>query len=896
MAFRPFPYVLLLPDRYRKALFICCSIKYPKIIAADHLLYSERNITLEMKPNLNSLFVTAISIVLVFCLPEILFANLDTNSNGLSDVWELIYGANGLTPTGDTDGDGFTNLEESIAATDPLSPLSYPQLTFEFDGALLSLSWATALGKNYQLISDDSLAIPSTQWPVVATTVGNGSSQSFSTPVNGSQRFFRLQIKDQDTDLDGLSDWEELAIGFDPKSKHTERYDSEDGQRVSASWDAPSTITVAALDDTMSERWPDPGVIAIRRSGGMKPLTVSITLSGTATLNTDYTASATTTVNIPAGSREVWVEFMPIADSDDNESSETATLTVNSSPDYTIGASSSANISLLNEPASALPNAKAAARFLVQAAFGPDQDSSADADIIPENVEEVMSLGFEGWIDNQFNLPETYLEPFTAYATANNIPGMSDHKLAAWWSRAMGVSPAVPGGPAVAYDVLRQRIAFCLSQILVVSDRPETLGVQQVGMANYYDLFIKHAFGNYRDLLFDVTRHPVMGFYLSSLKNQKADPANNLFPDENYAREVMQLFSIGLWELNTNGTRKKNAQNEDIPTYTNADITSFARVFTGMTFAGSNAFLNAQENWTQPMEMWDDYHDLDPKVLLKGTVLPARTASPGKTGTAVLADLNGAIDNLFNHPNVGPFISRQLIQRLVTSNPSPDYVERVATKFNDNGSGVRGDLKAVIKAILLDPEARDPAKRLDPHFGKQREPFLRVVNLARAFNASSPSGYYRLTSFFMDHYEEPMKAPSVFNFYLPNYTPPGEIQSLDLVAPEFQILNATSAISAPNYYNNAILGGLNRWGVADPAHKVSLDFTQELPLVSNDIDTLLRRLDLVLTCGELRPRQYQLIREAMLRITGNETSDWQNERLRLAIYLIVTSPEFCILR
>jgi uncharacterized protein (DUF1800 family) len=235
---------------------------------------------------------------------------------------------------------------------------------------------------------------------------------------------------------------------------------------------------------------------------------------------------------------------------------------------------------------------------------------------------------------------------------------------------------------------------------------------------------------------------------------------------------------------------------------------------------------------------------------------------------------------------------------MVTSNPSPGYIERVALKFADNGSGVRGDLKAVVKAILLDPEARDPERMNDPHFGKVREPFLRVVNMARAFNAASPSGLYQLGSFFMDHYEEPMKSPSVFNFYLPGYTPPGEIQAADLVAPEFQIVNATSAVSAPNYYYNAILGGLHRWGTADPQRNTKLNLAHELTLVNGstpEVDALLRRLDLALTYGTLHPRQMQIIRECVLRIDTSRNA-YQNERIRAAIYLIVTSPDFCVLR
>ena len=840
-------------------------------------------------------------------------AALDTNANQLSDVWESLHGATGLSAAADTDGDGVSNAQEAIAGTDPLDPFSLPRLDLTGNGSVLTPAWTGFAGKRYRLLAADSLLAPPAAWQVIEDFSSAGGVHAHPVAFTGPARFFRIEVMDTDTDGDGLTDWEERELGFNVASAHTERFDTPDAARAAASWNAPSTVTVAAVEDTFSERWPDPGVFAIRRSGGLKPLVVTIALSGSATPGADYVASATTSVYLAPGAHEAWVSLAPVADSADGEPTETVTLTVQPGAGYTVGAGASATISLLDEPAGAGPSAKAAVRFLLQAAFGPDADDPADADLVPENAEQVMALGFEGWIDAQFALPPTYLQPFTEYAAT--IPEFyTDTKQAAWWSRAMGASPAVPGGPAVQYDVLRQRIAYCLSQILVVSDRPEALAVQPVALTNYYDVLVRHAFGNYRDLLYDVTRHPVMGFYLSALKNQKPDPANHIFPDENYAREVMQLFSIGLWRLNPDGTRYlSNGSDLDpaghpvpagqpIPSYDNTTITNFARVFTGMSYAGGGSFLFANENWVQPMALWDDYHDLDPKTLLNGVTLPDRhaLAGPDDTGTATEADLDAAIDNLFNHPNTGPFLARQLIQRLVTSNPSPAYVGRVAAAFADNDPGPavgqRGDLKAVIKAILLDPEARDPAKRSDPHFGKQREPFLRVVNLARAFNASSPSGFYQISQFAMDHYQEPLDSPSVFNFYLPTYAPPGEIQAAGLVAPEFQIVNATSAISAPNYYNEAILGGLHRWGTADPERNVKLDLSHAITLVDDaHLDTLLRRLDLGLTGGELSPRQFQIIREAVLRI-DTSTWQWEEERLRLAIWLIVTSPEYCVLR
>jgi uncharacterized protein (DUF1800 family) len=333
-----------------------------------------------------------------------------------------------------------------------------------------------------------------------------------------------------------------------------------------------------------------------------------------------------------------------------------------------------------------------------------------------------------------------------------------------------------------------------------------------------------------------------------------------------------------------------------------------ARVFTGLSHWNSQ-FDGYSDDFTKPMIGWDAYHDLGTKTLLLGATTPARTASSGSTGTATFADVNAAIDNLFNHPNVGPFVARQLIQRFITSNPSPAYISRVAAAFNNNGSGVRGDMKAVVKTMLLDDEARNPAKRSDPTYGRLREPFLKCVNFAHAFNATSQAGWYYLDSFILDHDEEPLKSPSVFNFYLPNYVPPGVIAQAGLVAPEFQIINASSGVLAPNYFWNAIDGELARWGTGTPAYATRLNLTQELALTSPpyaasnpqppgpplDPDPLLRRLDLVLTGGTLTPRNFQTIREAMVRITP-ATWEWPTERLKLGIYLILSSPEFAVQR
>ncbi len=840
---------------------------------------------------------------------------IDSNGNGLADIWELIYGASGLTMTGDADGDGATNLQESLAGTNPFDPVSRPTLTLTATTpAQFQLGYSAVAGKRYRIEATTTLAAPAwtTEFLEVAPSYGPAGYQ---LTLPGGSKFWRLAIDDPDTDGDGVTDAEERWLGFAPATNRTDRNDTTDLARVATGLSAASTVTLAILDPRMSERWPDPGMVVVRRSGGMKPITVNVTFSGTATRGTDYATSTTgNTIFVPTGVREVPVQLYPIADAADAEPAETITVTLQPGAGYSLGATPAGTVNLENETAASLPSAKAAARFLLQAAFGPDQDSSADADDLPENVEELMAMGFNAWIDDQFTRPVGLIQPWVDWAVVNgNALGLyGNWKENSWWSRAMGAPKLRPDDVAtVLPDPLRQRVAFALSEILVASDRPEALAVEPQGMANFYDLMETHAFGNYRDLLLAVARHPVMGIYLSHLGNQKADPVNKIYPDENFAREIMQLFSIGLWQLNPDGTRQLDGQGQPIATYNNGDITELARVFTGLSFDNpTHTFALYPRNFTVPMKGWDALHDCAAKTLLGGLQLPARAASASDTGTATLLDVTAAVENLFNHQNTGPFIAYRLIQRFVTSNPSPAYVGRVAAAFANNGSGVRGDLKAVVKTMLLDVEARDPAMMALPTWGKLREPFLRCVNFARAFNASSTSGYYPLDQFSLAHGQDPMNAPSVFNFFLPTHSPAGPITQMGLVAPEFQIVNASTAVTGANYFWEHILSDLHHYGTGNPDYGVRLNLNDELAFIvpaaniSQDVpaanlaldpDPLLRRLDLALTGGTLTPPQFQIIREAMLRV-GAPTWQWHRERLRLAIYLITTSADFNVLR
>lgn len=662
------------------------------------------------------------------------------------------------------------------------------------------------------------------------------------------------------------------------------------GAAVAAHAQDPNLVSAVALNSYIREDWPAQGVVGIRRPGSTGALTVNFTVGGTARAGVDYTASTASSITIPDGDTETWLRFSPKGNTMPRV---TATIVVTLQPGtgYTVATAAALKSVTLNlyNPNALKPGPHAAARFLLQAAFGPDSDSTADADALPQNVQQVMSMGYAGWLNDQFLRPVGLQKPYIDYSIKikKQVP-----KVASWWNRVMGVSTLYPGGKVQAPDPLRQRMAFALSEILVISDQVDGLVNEDQGMASYYDMLIKGSFGNYRDLLYNVAMHPCMGIYLSHLGNRKADPDTGTFPDENFAREVMQLFSIGLWELNNDGSRKLDHDGNPIPTYTIATITEFARVFTGLDFAPP--IVKNTQNFESPMSMTDEWHDLDSKSLLNGVTLPAREASDPDKGTAGLQDVRDAIDCLFNHPSCPPFICKQLIQKFVTSNPSPAYISRVTARFINNGRGVRGDLKEVLRAILMDPEARDPAMLADTTFGKVREPYLRTVNLARAFNARATTNTYIIDYISDDFLQQPYSSPSVFNFFKPGYSPPGPVSDAGLVGPEFQIINSLTALAGPNYYFNILTDGFND-GVVPHGQEVRFQFLPERALADN-VPALMRRLDLVLTGGTLPAEQHQIVREAVEAITKNNSDDYKMDRVYMAVYLISTAPEFGMIR
>jgi hypothetical protein len=363
---------------------------------------------------------------------------LDLNANQQSDVWEWQFGATGLAAAADADVDGVDNAGESVAGTNPFDPGSVPRLFIQ----TTNLWWPTVSGKLYRVEAATNLLAG---WATVASFAGTDAAFSNALLMTTNGEYRRLRIESPDADGDGVSDWEETRMGFEPGRTNSGRYDLADLPRMTAALtNTNSVVTCSLVDGLMYERWPDPGVIALRRTGSLRPLTVNIALGGSATRDVDYATAPGNTVSFPLGVAEVWAEFQPVADANDGEGDETIVLNVLPGAGYTRSALTNAVVTLGNETAGSLPNPKSAARFLIQAAFGPDQDSTNDVDLIPENVEEVMAMGFEAWITNQLARP-VGLHPALHRIRAHAAEFYTDSKSAAWWNRAMGVTNAGAG-------------------------------------------------------------------------------------------------------------------------------------------------------------------------------------------------------------------------------------------------------------------------------------------------------------------------------------------------------------------------------------------------------------------------------------------------------------------
>ncbi|UPR34135.1 DUF1800 domain-containing protein [Vibrio cyclitrophicus] len=499
--------------------------------------------------------------------------------------------------------------------------------------------------------------------------------------------------------------------------------------------------------------------------------------------------------------------------------------------------------------------------LLYRSTFGPE----------PGSYQELANIGYEAWLDRQFSLPPslhfTRLKEYPLVGDADSY-NQSD-RVAVWWD----VSLNAP-------DQLRQRVAFALSEIFVISRYGASLNGRALEMANYYDMLITHAFGNYRDLIESVTLHPAMGDYLSMMANQKADPDRNRYPDENYAREVMQLFSIGLYELNQDGSDKLDTQGQLIPTYSQDDIENLARVFTGWHIAEKNkpSWGSKDGNWFLPMIAYLDYHDDEQKVVMGEIFVQGQTAKQ---------DMAQAMDMLLNHPNTAPLISKHLIQRLVTSNPSPAYVARVSALFADNGEGVRGDLKVVIRGILTDGEALNGGDRSPV---KMKEPLVAMANFFRALEAKSadPTGrFHNSINTFGAYGQSPLGSPSVFNFFSPDYAPNGEISAANDVAPEFEILSWNNFILTNNQLWSAT-GRTNYDGEENP-NRIVIN-TAPLEMLANDHPALIEEIERRLLSQRMSEPLKAIVLEALEDLRDTQ----QSLKVRNALYIVVTSQEFHI--
>jgi uncharacterized protein (DUF1800 family) len=517
-----------------------------------------------------------------------------------------------------------------------------------------------------------------------------------------------------------------------------------------------------------------------------------------------------------------------------------------------------------------------ASRFLGRATFGPDMAA----------IDALAASDSDAWFRAQFSKPQAlhrkYIDAKYPAAGAAATQATPTDFYESFWQQ------AVRGD-----DQLRQRVAFALSEIFVVSTQNEAVWPQTRGLASYYDMLGQYAFGNFRTLLQGVATHPMMGLYLSHLRNQKESATRT--PDENFAREVMQLFTIGLYQLNADGSLKLSG-GKPIDTYTRDDVSGLAKVFTGWSWAGpdqaANRFYGSladpDRDW-KPMQNYAAFHSTSEKRFLG---VSAAGAGGGE------ADLALALDTLFNHPNVGPFFGRQLIQRLVTSNPSPAYVGRVAAAFANNGSGVRGDMQAVIRAVLLDPEALAPAGST-LRTGKLREPLVRLGNWMRAFNAKDAALQYRiyyLSDPLSGLGQNPMNAPSVFNYFRPSYVPPNSaLAAAGLVAPEMQITSEPSVTGYLNFMQDAISGGVaeNR--------AVRADYSAELALADQPA-ALLDRVNLLLMSGNMSSRLRTKILSAVTSIAipaasgsnAAQVTTAKTYRVHLAIFLAMASPEYLV--
>lgn len=503
-----------------------------------------------------------------------------------------------------------------------------------------------------------------------------------------------------------------------------------------------------------------------------------------------------------------------------------------------------------------------ASRFLAQASMGASR----------AQIGRVQALGYAGWLDEQFTLPGNGTRwDWMVSQGLNNISNRNSEA---------GFDPTAWRKLVSSPDTLRQRVTLALSEITVVAiDGLIGAGWRAFAAAAYLDMLEANCFGNYRDLLQKISTSPAMGEYLTFRGNTKYDVLTGAHPDENYAREIMQLFTIGLLMLNLDGTPQVS-NGKPVETYTQDDITGLARIFTGWDFDMAGGKADTPDFLRRPMIQVPIKHETGASTFL-GQTVPA-----GLNGAD---SLNAALNIIFAHQNVAPFISRQLIQRLVTSNPSPAYVTRVASVFNNDGNGSKGNLQAVVKAILLDDEARNSSNISNPQFGKVREPMLRFLGWARAYNATSSTNLWNIGSTVDPATrlgQSPTRSPTVFNFFRPGYVPPNtSIAQANMVAPEFQITNESSVVGYVNFMQKVVSTGIG---------DVSADYSSLMPLADN-APALLNEINVVLASGQVSSATIQNLAMAVGSMASG-TDARRKQRVYAALTLMLAAPEFIVLK
>ena len=797
----------------------------------------------------------------------------DSDKDGMPDVWEDANSFNKFSAadaTQDPDADGLNNRDEFLIGTNPHN------LDTDGDGIPDGLERSQS---SNPLATNSRPEFTGQNWPTGQDLDGNGLPDAWEIRF----RAFGL-TPGGDADGDGASNALEAAWGTDPFNPNSKPgvWLTTVTNNVVVGWPFISGKEQKLFSSHNFTNWAQ-----FSNSPSLSGDQSWVQFSNAAVAGTEFFRASTADRDSDADGVPDWAENVLGSDLLRANSVRAAAPMINN--DGTIAGSVSGDYAAFVEQMRGGPGGSnavtraQAARFLQQATFGPT----------PRELDRVEQLGLAAWIDDQItNQPATlhrrYIEriyadfngPRTDLTYSYNVLDdfMNGNNTTTSFARA-----AIGGS-----DQLRQRVAFALSQICVASRRDPNLENKPLAVTDFYDIFVRNAFGNYRDVLREVSFHPVMGRYLSHIGNQKARPEMNQYPDENFAREVQQLFSIGLWQLNPDGTRKLDTFGQPIPTYSNREITEFARVFTGLWFGGQSW---GNGGWTDddsavPMQMWAEKHDFGSKTLHNGFVIPERA----QTVENGVRDVDDALDNLFAHPNAPPFISRQLIQFLITSNPSSNYVARVAAKFADNGAGKRGDLAAVVKAILLDPEARDARYwQSSTSFGRLKEPVQRAMTIARIGRLANYTNllWWTYGEFNSAAFQEPTFSPSVFNFYRPGYQPPGLLTQSGLVGPVFQITDSYSSISLPNKLWEITQTGLSHYS----DYGFGPDYADLIPL-AGDPAALVDQVNLLFCGGTMSAATRDSIVNAVTQIQSYDTL----LRTRMAVYLASTCPEGAVQR